>query len=188
METKGIRFDERATAAKYLIQTRDALADVVSGLSDAEWNFKPAPDRWSIAEILEHVVLVERGLQQRIEEIRNAGAEAPGHPAQPIDRFIVEEIPRRKNRLHAPERVQPTGRWTASQALTEFFHARRRTLELLASAPSLSGRTLPHPIFGPWDGYQWILATAAHSARHTEQMREVKAGSRFLQPVAAAGA
>jgi hypothetical protein len=36
-----------------------------------------------------------------------------------------------------------------------------------------------HPVLGPLDGYEWILAAAAHSERHTKQILEVKADPNF---------
>jgi hypothetical protein len=54
-----------------------------------------------------------------------------------------------------------------------------RTAELLSVARNLRGHVLPHPVFGPWDGYQWILAAGCHSARHTGQILEVKADPNF---------
>ena len=40
---------------------RELLAAVAS-LSPAQWTFKPAPDRWSIVECVEHVALAEFGV------------------------------------------------------------------------------------------------------------------------------
>jgi hypothetical protein len=43
----------------------------------------------------------------------------------------------------------------------------------------LRQHAVDHPLFGPWDGYQWLLAAASHGARHTGQLREVKADQNF---------
>ena len=50
---------ELEQARLYLEQTRDYIAGATRGLSDAQWKFKPAPDRWSIAENVEHMVSVQ---------------------------------------------------------------------------------------------------------------------------------
>ena len=39
--------------------------------------------------------------------------------------------------------------------------------------------TLPHPVLGPLDAYQWILRISAHSESHTKQIEEVKADPSF---------
>src|SRR5260370_22272207 len=46
---------ERDRTLRYLAETRDNLKQVTKGLSDAKWKFKSAPDRWSIAEVVEHL-------------------------------------------------------------------------------------------------------------------------------------
>ena len=42
---------DRKKGVQYLESTRDGVLAATKGLSDAQWNFKPAPDRWSIATI-----------------------------------------------------------------------------------------------------------------------------------------
>src|SRR5260370_37052643 len=42
---------------QYLEQARDGVIGATKGLSEAQWKFKPGPDRCSIAEIVEHEVL-----------------------------------------------------------------------------------------------------------------------------------
>ncbi len=48
---------ERATA--YLAKTRDAVLASVRGLSAEQLAFKPAPEKWSVAEVLEHIGATE---------------------------------------------------------------------------------------------------------------------------------
>ena len=44
---------------QYIQQTRNYAAGAMIGLSDAQWEFKPSLGGWSIAEIVEHMVLVQ---------------------------------------------------------------------------------------------------------------------------------
>jgi DinB superfamily len=61
---------DREKGLQYLRQTKDSVAAAVKGLSDAQLNFKPAPDRWPVAETLEHIAVSEdsicRMLQTRL--------------------------------------------------------------------------------------------------------------------------
>lgn len=43
----------------------------------------------------------------------------------------------------------------------------------------LRRHVIQHPAFGPLDGYEWVLAAAGHTARHTQQILEVKADPTF---------
>src|SRR5580658_2717257 len=53
---------EREAALKQFETTRDNFIKSIAGLSPAQWTFKPAPDRWSVAEVAEHITLSESTL------------------------------------------------------------------------------------------------------------------------------
>src|SRR5882762_1173459 len=58
---------EKERALQYLESTKKGVLDATKGLSDAQWNFRPAPDRWSVAQVMEHLAAAEdmiRGLAQ----------------------------------------------------------------------------------------------------------------------------
>ena len=50
---------DRDRGMQYLESTKQGVLDATAGLSEAQWNFKPAPDRWSIAEVTEHIAAAE---------------------------------------------------------------------------------------------------------------------------------
>lgn len=170
---------ERDFAANFLASTRDELAHTLKGLSDAQWNFKPDPDRWSVAQAMEHMAIIEGRIQDLMGRLAEAPADFPMREVKQVDAFVLYIVPDRSFRIRAPQRVSPPGQWTGPVALEHFLDARKKTFELLDSAPNLRGRILPHPVFGSWDGYQWILAAAGHVARHTSQIREVQAHPDF---------
>ena len=51
--------EEREAALRSLEGTEDAFLQSIAGLSDKQWRFKPGPDRWSIAEVSEHIAISE---------------------------------------------------------------------------------------------------------------------------------
>src|SRR5450755_4011466 len=53
---------EREAALKSLQATHDAFLKSIAGLSEKQWKFKPAPDRWSVAEVSEHIAVAESGI------------------------------------------------------------------------------------------------------------------------------
>lgn len=170
-----LNLQEISQAADYLSSTRDNLVEIVSGLSDPQWNFKPAPDRWSIAEILEHVAIIEDRVHAIVGKMPTSPQAEPDRISSDVEKIIFDEVPKRSAKVEAPPAVCPPHQWSPAESLSRFLQSRSYTLELLDSAPSLRGHVLPHPVFGPWDGYQWILAAAGHTARHTDQILEVKA-------------
>ena len=69
-QSKALTPEERETALKSLQASHDAFLQSISGLSEKQWKFKPAPDRWSVAEVSEHIAVSEStllGLVQKIE-------------------------------------------------------------------------------------------------------------------------
>ena len=50
---------EKERALQYLESTRRDVLDATKGLSEAQWNFKPGPDRWSVAQVMEHIAAAE---------------------------------------------------------------------------------------------------------------------------------
>ena len=175
--------DDRAKVVKYLTDTRDQVLKEASSLSEAQWSFKAAPDRWSVGEVVEHLALAEPfifDLQQK------AMAGPPASPellkaAQGRDEFIVKVIPDRTQKAQAPEPLQPkaTARRARAEILSAFRASRGKTLEYAGKTTAdLRGRVAESPV-GPLDGYQWLLFIAAHSERHLAQIREVKAHAQF---------
>ena len=174
-----LSLNEISKATEYLERTRDNLLEAVDRLDDSQWHFKSASDRWSIAEIVEHVVLVENRIDAVVGLMPNAPVPEPDRMNSQIDDFIMAEVPRRSTKVQGPPQTEPLHRWNPVETLEHFLSSRTRTLQLLGEAPSLRGHVVPHPILGPWDGYQWILAAGAHGARHTDQILEVKACAEF---------
>jgi hypothetical protein len=170
--------DEIAKASRHLSVTRDLLVESVTGLSASQWSFRPHYDSWSTAEILEHLVLIEGRVHAIIGNMSSAPeAELTGKQIE-MDEVILNEVPKRTTKVKAPEPICPEGRWSGDEALQYFLTTRERTMQLLA-APLLRGRVRPHPLFGAWDGYQWLLATGSHTARHIDQIHEIKADIHF---------
>ena len=172
--------EEIETVSRYLTGTATAVKNVVTGLTGPQWRFKPAPDRWSIAEVLEHVVIVEGRVQSVVRSMPEAPEPPAGWNHALIDQTIAIDIPDHSLRYTAPDVVCPSGQLSGPELLQGFLDARHQTMQLL-TAPALRGRVLPHPIRGLWDGYHWLLAAAAHSARHTSQILELKAHPHFPQ-------
>src|ERR1700749_5016941 len=54
--------EERNAALKSLQATRDAFLQSIAGLSEKQWKFKSGPDRWSVAEVSEHITVAETSI------------------------------------------------------------------------------------------------------------------------------
>jgi DinB superfamily len=171
---------DREKAEQYLQQTRDGVVEATKGLSDAQMKFKPAPDRWSVAETLEHITLAEDFLLLNAKDkIMKAPAGAADRDTAKIDAMVLAMVPDRTQKRQAPGPLVPTGRWTSAETLDHFLKSRVQTIAFLESTPDLRAHVADSPLGQPMDAYEWLLFIAAHSQRHTKQILEVKADPNF---------
>jgi hypothetical protein len=176
---------EREKLVQYLTTTRDTVLAESAKLSDAQWNFKSAPDRWSVGEVVEHLALAEpfifEGLQKTV-----AGPAAPADKLAATkgkDEMVLKVIPDRTQKAQAPEPIQPGKRIGSREAVLAAFREKRgKTLDYAKQTKDdLRARASDSPI-GPLDGYQWLLFIGAHTERHLAQLKEVKADPKFPKP------
>ena len=125
--------EEITTASRHLAVTRGFLVESVSGLSAAQWNFKPNNHAWSIAEVMEHLVIFEGRVHAIIGNMSNAPESAWGGKQIEMDRFVLNEVAKRTIKVGAPIPVRPTHRWSGPEALQLFIASREQTIQLLAA-------------------------------------------------------
>jgi len=174
---------EREQGVAELEGSRKTFLDATSGLSEAQWNFKPGPDRWSIAECAEHIGVTEAFILNLINEQALKGPAEPEKRAlvQGKDNSLMTMVVDRTAKFKAPEAIQPTRRWTTSGEITNnVLESRARTIEFVSTTQEdLRDHFMDHPVFKTLDTYQWILLTSGHMRRHTAQILEVKADPNF---------
>jgi hypothetical protein len=172
---------DKDKALAYLESTKKGVLDATKGLSEAQWNFKPAPDKWSVAECVEHIAAAEdfiRGMA--VDKVMKAPA-APDRDIAKIDAGIMAMIPDRSQKAQAPDELKPTNRFGSPEgSLKHFAESRTATENFLKDTPDLRAHAVDSPIGGPkLDAYEWVLFVSAHSQRHTKQIEEVKADPNF---------
>jgi hypothetical protein len=172
---------DRDRAMKYLQSTEQGVIDATKGLSPAQWNFKPAPDRWSVAEVTEHIAAAEDMLFGMVTtQVMSAPARPAGEDVKSIDDFVMMALPDRSKKLQAPEPLKPTNRYGSPEAsLKHFEESRAKTEDFLKKTDDLRAHASDSPMGKKLDGYEWILFIAGHSERHTKQINEVKADPNF---------
>ena len=172
---------ERDKALAYLEHTRQGVIDATNGLSPAQWNFKAGPDRWSIAQVAEHIAAAEDFIRGNItEKVMSAPPRPAGEDVASIDEIVIKAIPDRTTKRQAPEPLVPTNRFGSPQgSLKHFVESRAITEDFLKKTPDLREHATDSPLGKKLDAYQWVLFISAHSERHTKQILEVKADPNF---------
>ena len=171
---------DRDRAIQYLDSTKQNIVNATRGLSEAQWNYKPSPFKWSVAQVMEHIALSEDLLRQlAVDQIQKAPA-GPERDLKKTDDKVLEVVPDRTRKFQAPEQLRPANRFASpEEALRHFLESRAKTVELLMNTPDLRAHVVDSGLLGKIDAYERILFVAAHSERHTKQLLEVKADSKF---------
>ncbi|HJN46765.1 MAG: DinB family protein [Vicinamibacterales bacterium] len=178
--------DERARVVRLLRQTRDDLLAAVESVTDAQWNYRPATDRWSIGLIAEHLGLVERRLFGQVELALQQEVNPGWEAATAGKDVLIDSMLRdRGTSRDAPELVVPTGTVGRDESLRIFQERRARSLAFAeTTADTLKQHTLDHhrPVYGTLNAHQWLLYIPLHTQRHIQQIEEIKAAPGY--PVA----
>lgn len=172
---------ERAYLLDQLETSKKEMLASIQGLSAAQWTFKPAPAVWSVQECAEHIILAENfifGGSQQI--LKTPAVDRPARSTEEVDHKIVAGVQDRSHKATAPEPIVPTGKFaTPEDAAREFTARRDKTIAYVtATNDELRTHVGPGPA-GPMDSYQFLLLLAAHSARHTAQIREVQSNAAY---------
>ena len=168
---------DRDMLVDHLKRTEAAFLKSIDGVSDAQWTWKSAPDRWSVAETSEHITKAEDLLRSTVEGMMKAPA-APDILAKTKgkEEVILKNIPDRTRKAQAPEPLVPKGTFATKAALIEAFKAARaKTLAIATGTSDLRAYGMAGFPIGEIDAYQGILFLSAHTERHTKQIEEVKA-------------
>ncbi len=181
LKAQALSKEEITRAVDYLEKTRAGVIAATKDLSDSQWNFKSAPDRWSVAEVTEHIAAAEDMLMTMInDQVMKAPARTETTDVKTIDEFVLQALPDRTHKLKAPEPLIPTNRFhTPKDSLHHFKDSRAKTIAFLQATKDLREHAIDSPLGKKLDGYEWVLFIAAHSDRHTKQINEVKADPNF---------
>ena len=155
--------------------------EATKGLSEAQWNFKSAPDRWSVAQVMEHIAASEDFIRDNLlkEKVMVAPAGEPGRDVKRIDEAVLARVPDRTHKAQAPEPLVPSNRFgSPDSSVKHFVESRATTEQFLKTATGLRDHVMDGPV-PKMDGYEFVLFIAAHGERHTKQINEVKADPNF---------
>lgn len=157
------------------------FAAAVSAVNESQANFRLAENEWTIAEIAEHVSIVNGGMLRITHKLLKQ-AEAEPKPA-PEDlnlgfTFSLDDPP---PKFQAPDGVCPKGEVSIPDALASLnttidgFGEIKSRLE----AVDLSERVFPHPALGPISAYRWMILLGEHQDLHRRQVERIKAATGY---------
>jgi len=169
---------------------REQFEQIISGLDDAQFNWRPKEDQWSIAECIDHLVvlgtLMNRNIDDGIEKANSNGL----HSAGPftygfIGNWFVKAVgpsdDARKRKFKAPKAYTPTSNHSISRLKKEFDKLQDEFVNRLERANGVDLARVKVPSAAGGVGFlirlslgQWFALLANHQERHLAQARDVR--------------
>jgi uncharacterized damage-inducible protein DinB len=174
--TAEIRDLERQRLLAHLEMTASWVVDEVSGLSDAQLHFRPAPGQWSVAQVLEHLVVVAPiywdDLHAALKQPPRKG------DSRMTDADVLWYGIDRTQREQAIPAERPSGdKPDVSKALEAYRKHHERLVQYVKTTrDDLRSHIVERQ---GCDAYQWALLISTHEQRHILQIREIKAHPEF---------
>jgi hypothetical protein len=178
-----MRFHTIADILAWQERAGGRFAAVVGAVNDAQAIFRSSENEWTIAEIVEHVGIVNGGMLRVTHKLLKL-AEANAKPA-PADlqldyTFTVDGPP---PKFQAPDGVRPKGGISISESLGNIQSALAGFAEIRPrlEAVDLSEHLFPHPALGPISAYRWMILLGEHQDLHRRQIERIKAAAGYPQ-------
>jgi uncharacterized damage-inducible protein DinB len=157
-----------------LQESRETFLNSFAGVTEEQSHIKPAPDRWSVLDTIEHLATAE-SIQLNLLKTQRAP-----RPANSPDReyAFLQMIPNRTQKMEAPDGAKPIGRFaTLAEAAEKFKTTRAETIQFLEQYTDDLRRSEvkhPHPAAGMVSICEMLVATAMHAKRHAAQIEEIR--------------
>ena len=161
--------------ARDLDAARAEVLREADGLSQAQADWRPTVDDWSVAEILHHLTLAEINTGKLTSKLlKDTGsAVAPYPPDLPAFAPVPAWPPGPRE---APPVVRPEAGHPIGQLVQDMRTTRERSRQSLERLATVDPRafTWRHFAFGEMDLGQWWMLQALHDRDHLQQIRRIK--------------
>ncbi|CCW06534.1 TPA: DinB family protein [Bacillus cereus] len=154
-------------------ETRNQLVEEITLLSNAQFNRKPDKDKWSIAQVCHHLVL----LDERVITVISSGLkklDSTQNERKEIHTILLD----RTKKFIAPEMIEPSIEpFEVQQMLNMLSKSRKELMRFLSTIEDesvLAKKSVMHPALGELPLDQWIELIYLNEQRHMLQIKEIK--------------
>ncbi|HEY0426230.1 MAG TPA: DinB family protein [Pyrinomonadaceae bacterium] len=157
---------------------RAKLKEFVASLTDEQANFLPEGEKWTAANIVEHLSMVENSMARisakLLNEAKSKGEKSSGE-AKISEEFLQKLVTGKDQKFEAPERVHPSGQLSITESLAAMDENGQKLEELrpLFESVECSDFKFPHPAFGNLSAHEWLALLGGHTARHLRQIQNI---------------
>lgn len=152
-------------------QIRSLVWESVNGLTDQQLNDRLDPEKWTIAQVLIHLYLFERGVTKQLKTAIDSDEE------QPADLKPIHLTTNRSKKIKAPAQLEPRDEFTSMEDIQAKLSRSREALNSVlfgVREEELEKKSIPHRIYGQMNLKQWVEFVGLHEKRHIEQIYELK--------------
>jgi len=159
---------------------REKLKTTISGLTDEQAAKRAEDGKWTVAELVEHISIVDESMTKICAKLLNkakaAGQAGDGSVSLSGD-FIQRSMEVARTKLEAPEFVRPTSSQTISESLNRMDESQKIMDDIRPLFESVDGtaQKFPHPFFGEISAHEWLSLRGGHEARHIKQIEKILA-------------
>ena len=168
---------ERAQLLDLYERGQRELEELVAATPDELWAKKPAPERWSVAEVVEHLGAAESllfGMAQQALAAPASSNWALVEGGLSTENFMAM-LQDRSKKFQAPEPIQPKGGMTRADALARYAGARAVSAEFVRRTTLPVKKHLADGPAGKMTVHQMLVLLGGHNLRHNAQIREALA-------------
>jgi uncharacterized damage-inducible protein DinB len=158
-----------------LRKSRERFLGSFAEVSEEQARLRPAPDRWSVLETVEHLTTAETTMLKLLQTQRTPrSADAPNR-----ELAFLQRVGDRSQKMQSPEGGVPNGRFhSLHAAATQFKTTRAGVIEFLNEIAVTDLRDTevkhPHPAAGIVSTCEMLIVVAKHAERHAKQIEEIR--------------
>ena len=152
---------------------RENTKQLVASLTSEQTAALPDGEKWTIAEIIEHVAIVQDGISAKLLTQAQAAGKTADGAARLSENFASKAAEAQTLKFEAPDRVRPTGKQSIEDSLRKMDEARSELEKLrpLFESVECSDYKFPHPFMGDLTAHEWLALVGGHEARHLQQIQ-----------------
>jgi uncharacterized damage-inducible protein DinB len=157
---------------------RENLKTIIGNVSKEQAARLPDGEKWTLAELIEHVAIVEDGMTKicakLLAKAQTEQKKADGTAKISAD-FLAKAAASVEQKLEAPDRVRPTGTKTIAESLRKMEENRETLKQMRPLFESFDGSEykFPHPAFGALSAHEWLALIGGHELRHMRQIKKM---------------
>lgn len=159
---------------------RQELKDTVGNLTAEQTGRRDRGGKWSVAEVVEHVSLVDEGITKICAKLlgkaKSESRVADGKVNLSED-FLEKLIEIADRKVEAPAFVRPVSGRTIAESFARMDESQKIMDEIRPLFESFDGTAdkFPHPLLGKISAHEWLALRADHEARHIKQIETILA-------------